>query len=395
MWGKLARSMEFLALQDAVPALMERDARWGGWEIFKADAPATLSEVSIRHLKTEVVLEGMAPAIGGRLARLWGRANDRSAAAQLEAYVAASPGAPDVEAALGKLMELYSGRSALRWEAIPADAAKRLERVSALSLEKFPDSAHRSGALAARALAAYSGGNRRSEAVLKTIRASLEEALEPGADPRFFAVAAEGLVRTEAEAGNERGAAAAWAGFRERHGGNSPLVEDVRERLGVLALRAGGLPEFSAETLLGGAIGPETLRGKVVVVDFWATWCRPCVEEIEHLRRIRERHGDRVLVLGINLDRSDELSLEELRAWIATERVPGFQIHDGRSWESRLVRLFGVKEIPFSVVARPDGSVLAVNARGKDLEAAVAKAASGTPVVGDVRRDRGAGEGGP
>jgi hypothetical protein len=102
------------------------------------------------------------------------------------------------------------------------------------------------------------------------------------------------------------------------------------------------------------------------------------VEEFDTMRRIAERHGDDVTLLGVNLDSSEELSSDDLRRWIAQREVRGEQLHDGRSWESELVESFGVKEIPFSVVVAPDGAVLAVNAHGKRLEKAVKAALSAT-----------------
>ena len=73
----------------------------------------------------------------------------------------------------------------------------------------------------------------------------------------------------------------------------------------------------------------------------------------------------------MNLNDADELSVAELRDWIVREGVPGDQIHDGLSWDSELVRIFGVKEIPFNVVIGPDGDVLAVNQQGRELEKTV------------------------
>jgi len=143
-----------------------------------------------------------------------------------------------------------------------------------------------------------------------------------------------------------------------------PVRLRIRDQLG-------GLPEFRATTLAGRTVASEEFRGKVVVLDFWATWCQPCVEEFPALRRIDEQHGDDVVLLGVNLDWSDDLSIQALRDWIALENVPGDHVHDGLSWDSELVKAFGVQEIPFNVVVAPNGDVVAVNERGKRLEKAV------------------------
>jgi thiol-disulfide isomerase/thioredoxin len=145
------------------------------------------------------------------------------------------------------------------------------------------------------------------------------------------------------------------------------------------ATYATGVVAWRATDIDGQALSSEALRGRVVLVDFWATWCGPCVEQMPRLDEIAERHGENVAVIGVNLDLGEDLTPEMLREWVARRGVPGVQLHDGRGWESELVRLFGVKEIPFSVLAAPDGTVLAVNAHGKALDKAVKAAlASGS-----------------
>ncbi|HKQ62810.1 MAG TPA: TlpA disulfide reductase family protein, partial [Candidatus Polarisedimenticolaceae bacterium] len=187
----------------------------------------------------------------------------------------------------------------------------------------------------------------------------------------FAATAAEGRVRLGAEMESPETAAAIYRRFRERHAADAELLATVRERLGELALRLGGMPEFRAVTLDGAIVDREALRGKVLVVDFWATWCQPCLEQVPTLRRIHERFGDRVELVGVNLDHAEQTSAEELRGWLARQQLPGRQLRDGRGWDSELVRAFGVREIPFTVVADAGGRVLAVGEQGKGLERAV------------------------
>ena len=85
----------------------------------------------------------------------------------------------------------------------------------------------------------------------------------------------------------------------------------------------------------------------------------------------RDRYGDEVQLLGVNLDWADDLPQADLESWISNREVPGRQLWDGRSWESEIVRAFGVREIPFTVVVGSDGEVLAVNEHGKRLQKAV------------------------
>jgi thiol-disulfide isomerase/thioredoxin len=179
------------------------------------------------------------------------------------------------------------------------------------------------------------------------------------------------MVSIEAETGDLESAAARYLEFRKAHDGNAELLDHVQMHLGELALRLSGLPEFRATSLEGRTIEPEALRGKVVLFDFWATWCPPCVEELSALRKISRQHGDEIVLVGVSLDDAEDLPADALREWIAKEKVPGEQICDGLAWESKLVKAFGVREIPFNVVVGPDGRVLAVNEHGKQLEKAV------------------------
>lgn len=377
-WGALARKMEFLALQDAVPVLQEIERKWGGWSDFRAaQAPRDLEAVLRNHSMSGSILEAMAPALGPRLSVLWTRALDRSTAAALEAYVAEKREEPDAVEAARRLMAIYSGGPILRWETVPGEVAGRLAKVSAFALERFTEPELRAGALVCRALAAYSRRGpmgRHTEDVRNAIRNDLETVLAAPSDPVFAAVAIEGWIHTEIEAGNSDRASALYRSFRAAHAAEPEILARVRDALGRTALLIGGLPEIRATALDGTEIGPDTLAGKVVVVDFWATWCRPCVEEFETLRKIAERHGSEVVLVGINLDRGDEIADADLERWVAARGLPGHQIQDGRGWESPLVKEFGVREIPFTVVAAPDGSIVAVSERGRALERAIAGA---------------------
>ena len=72
------------------------------------------------------------------------------------------------------------------------------------------------------------------------------------------------------------------------------------------------LPELAGETLQGGSFGPSDHAGKILVVNFWATWCIPCRAEQPALQAVHARYGDRVAFLGVD-ERDDR---EEALDWI-------------------------------------------------------------------------------
>jgi thiol-disulfide isomerase/thioredoxin len=382
VWIPIRGNLEYLRIQDALPTIIENEKTWPEWSTFRVlRAPADLETV-LRHQARKVArIDEMAPALGPRLTRLWKRLLERLAGSRLEAYVAQNPQAQDLADALDHLMTLYGGGPLGQWGRMPSEPARRLGAASEMVLERFPDSSMRPNALVGLALAKYTERDKRgilSESAVTKIRACLDEVLTRYPESAVVATAVVGLIRTELIAGQPDRAAARYRQLSEGQTGDSRVLDRVRADLGELALRLGGLPEFRATTLDGKIVSPQALRGKVAVLDFWATWCEPCVDAFPTLRRIHERHGDDVVVLGVNLDAAEDCAVEELDQWVAHHDLPGSHLHDGLSWDSDLVKTFGVLEIPFNVVVGPDGSVLAVNEHGKRLEKAVKAAVRAT-----------------
>jgi thiol-disulfide isomerase/thioredoxin len=381
-WSTMPTKTAYLKLQDAIPYMLELERRWPQWGAFQVSRPPRdLEQVLGRDDTLVGRIDAMAPALGPRMERLWKRTIDRATAAMLEAYVTRRRDADDVGKALDRLMRLYAGGPLQRFERLPAEAAEPLGKVAERYLELQPEGELRPAALVASALSQYARRDKKRALLpdaAETIRTRLGEVVAQHAESAVVGAAIVGLVRTESATGHADRAAAHYTAFRKAHATDADLLHRVQWELGALGLRVGGLPEFSATTLDGKSVDPAGLRGKVVVLDFWATWCAPCIEGFPALRRIDERHGDDVVVLGVNMDWSDDLSSEDLRAWIEREVVPGDHVRAGEAWDSELVKAFGVREIPFSVVVDAEGSVVAVNEKGKKLEKAVRSAAGGT-----------------
>jgi len=380
LWRKARNGMSFYELEVYLPSIVAVDKSWAGWDDFNLTpelAPKDLAPVLAQRESLLIRVDRMAQALGPRLTPLWKKTIDRCTAARLEAYVAAHPDAPDLERAAAALLTLYTGGPTGGWEILPSTAAARVDAVAGLLLDRFPQSPLRPSALYCRALARNARRDERgalNASIGEQILAGLGDALASSPRAPFAPSAVAGLIRTEAALGRLDRASARYAELHDRYTGDVALWDDVRGQLGNLVLLAGGVPDFKAVALDGTEVAKPSLEGRVVVIDFWATWCRPCVEEFPTMRRIARHHGADVAWLGVNLDRSDSLSADGLRAWLAREKVPGRHVQDGLGWDSDLVRTFGVTEIPFTVVVGADGSVMAVNPRGKQLEKAVASA---------------------
>jgi thiol-disulfide isomerase/thioredoxin len=108
-------------------------------------------------------------------------------------------------------------------------------------------------------------------------------------------------------------------------------------------------------------------RGRVVLVDFWATWCGPCREELPNVKRCYEKYHDRGFdVVGISLDQD----VDTLKEFLANEQVPWANLFDETStgWDNPIAARYGIKAIPAPILVDREGKVLSTTARGPELE---------------------------
>jgi thiol-disulfide isomerase/thioredoxin len=131
--------------------------------------------------------------------------------------------------------------------------------------------------------------------------------------------------------------------------------------------------EIAGPTVQGPPFDLRELRGKVVLVDFWATWCVPCVRELLHVREVYDRyHAKGFEVVGVSLDKSRD----NLADYIKEKQIPWPQVffdEDGkRYWDNPLAVRYGIKAIPDMILIDADGRVVPGEVRG-DLGPAVAR----------------------
>lgn len=126
-------------------------------------------------------------------------------------------------------------------------------------------------------------------------------------------------------------------------------------------------PDFAAKDTAGNDLSVGKYKGRVVLVDFWATWCPPCVAEIPHVQAAYQKFHDRGFdVIGISLDRD----AATLAKYVADKKMPWAQHWDEGG---RLATDYGIMSIPATFLINAEGRIVATNLRGRELEEHLAR----------------------
>ncbi|WP_426328734.1 redoxin domain-containing protein [Pedobacter sp. R-06] len=149
---------------------------------------------------------------------------------------------------------------------------------------------------------------------------------------------------------------------------SSPLGKKTLERINIAKRAQTGIKatDFTQNDLNGKPFTLSSLRGKYVLVDFWASWCAPCrAENPNVIKAYNELKGKNFEIVGVSLDYPG--SKEAWAAAVKSDGLPWIQVSDLKGWKNEVALTYGINSVPQNLLIDPQGMIIGKNLRGEAL----------------------------
>jgi peroxiredoxin len=197
----------------------------------------------------------------------------------------------------------------------------------------------------------------------------LIQGLDQSDQEEFAASFSDSLAQAAVAAGDFGVARQVYAALLQRFGDSPNLRQKVESDLKRLDRVGKPAPAFVAADIQGQPVRMAGLRGKYVLIDFWATWCAPCINELPRLQAAYQSYKDAGFeIIGVSLDESKSAVVDFVKA----RKLPWPQIHNSGGTVD-LVDAFGVSSIPAAYLVDPAGTIIRLDLRGKALDETLAR----------------------
>lgn len=152
----------------------------------------------------------------------------------------------------------------------------------------------------------------------------------------------------------------------------SPQLNQFLDQLGsdLYLPGVGDAMEFAFTDLQGEDVDLATMKDKVILVDFWATWCGPCIAAMPDLKQAHASYHEKgFTIIGISLDEN----LAELETFLSENEIPWPQYFDAQGGENEIAQRYGIRQIPATFLVGKGGIIAAANLHGEELTTAIEK----------------------